>query len=257
MVWLAQGEHEVPATGDWLTPHEAGRASAMRFTKRRTEYTLRRWVCKRAVAEVLGIPDQAGDLARIEVGHLASGAPTVRLDGADSRLAVSISDRAGWAVCVVALGPARVGCDLERVETRSAGFLADFLSTAEQAYVAATPLDDRALTANLLWSAKESALKLAGTGLAQDTQRLEVRPSPTGSEAARAEEAEGADPGWSRLEVHAADAPMLHGWWRREGDFVLTVASDPPLPCPTRLPGSSDLRTAVPSDSWLDRPLAD
>ena len=257
LVWLAQGEHQVPEAGDWLTPHEAGRASAMRFTKRREEYTLRRWVCKRAVAEVLGISDQARDLARIEVGHLASGAPTVRVDGADSRLEVSISDRAGWAVCVVALGPARVGCDLERVEPRSAGFLADFLSTAEQAYVASAPLDDRALTANLLWSAKESALKLAGTGLAQDTQRLEVRPAPTDLRATRSEEAEASDPGWSRLEVVVADAPPLHGWWRRDGVFVLTVACDPPMPSPTRLPCSTDLRTAAPVDSWLDRPLAD
>ena len=48
--WLARGEHELPDGLDWLAPRERERAAGMRFTKRRTEYLLRRWVGKQAVA---------------------------------------------------------------------------------------------------------------------------------------------------------------------------------------------------------------
>jgi 4'-phosphopantetheinyl transferase superfamily len=54
---------------------------------------------------------------------------------------------------------AAVGCDLELVEPSSPGFVRDFLTDIEQGYVAAqSDFDARDAAANLLWSAKESAL---------------------------------------------------------------------------------------------------
>ena len=88
---------------------------------------------------------------------------------------MSLSDRAGWAVCLVGEALGRVGCDLEIVEPRSAGFVADFLTAAEQEYVAAQPAAERDAAANLIWSAKESALKVLQTGLRRDTRSVEVR----------------------------------------------------------------------------------
>ncbi|HEX3222247.1 MAG TPA: 4'-phosphopantetheinyl transferase superfamily protein [Nocardioides sp.] len=245
MLWLARGEQGIPGSNDWLTADEAARASATPFTKRRTEYLLRRWVCKQAVAAVAGLPDDLRSLARIEVTNRATGAPAVVVDGEEAGLDVSLSDRAGWAVCVVGEALGRLGCDLEIVEPRSAGFVADFLTAAEREYVAAQGSEDHDLAANLIWSAKESALKVLQTGLRRDTRSVEVVVG----------EPDGAT-GWAALEVRPAEGGVLPGWWRRAGTFVVTVAAEAPLRSPTALVGSGDLETARPVHSWVDRPLS-
>jgi len=262
--WLARGEDAFPAGLSWLTPGEAARAAGLRYTKRRTEYLLRRLAAKHAVAAALGL---AGDLARIEVRNAPSGAPYVLVDGAPCGLEVSISDRAGWAVCLVgpAAGPAQredrslrgpqsqadfaVGCDLELVEPRSSGFLRDFLTGPEQRYVAAQPdADARDAAANLVWSAKESALKVLRTGLRRDTRSVEVtvhtvHRGPAG--------------GWAPLSVGSVEGVTFPGWWRRDGQFLVTVAASAPVPPPVALEDPRALASAVPRHSWLNRPLAD
>ena len=49
--WLARGERSTPDGDLWLTPAESERLTTLRFRKRRTEYLLRRWVGKQAVAD--------------------------------------------------------------------------------------------------------------------------------------------------------------------------------------------------------------
>ncbi len=251
--WLARGEHELPLTEDWLTEGEAHRAAGMRFTKRRQEYLLRRWVGKHAVAATAGLTTELRSLASIEVANRPSGAPYVLVEGAPLGLDVSLTDRAGWAVCVVGADLSRVGCDLEIVEPRSAGFVTDFLTPAEQDYVASTSAADRDAAANLLWSAKESALKVLRTGLRRDTRSVEVSVGAPGAEISPGHEVRG----WNRLEVRPAEGGVFPGWWRRDGPFLLTVASDQSLPEPRSLPGSTDLATAHPVHSWVQRPLTD
>jgi 4'-phosphopantetheinyl transferase len=92
------------------------------------------------------LPTDPATLCRIEVANAPSGAPYVLLDGAPAGLDVSVSDRAGWAVSVVGAGTA--GCDLELVEPRTPAFVRDFLTDAEQAYVAGAADPDAA--ANLV-----------------------------------------------------------------------------------------------------------
>jgi 4'-phosphopantetheinyl transferase len=244
--WLARGEHELPDGTSWLTPREASRADGMRFTKRRREYLLRRWVGKQAVAAALGTPTDVHQLARIEVANHASGAPFVLLDGKPSGLDVSLTDRAGWAVCVLGPDLSHIGCDLEIVEIRSPGFVSDFLTDAEQDFVAArADGDDRDAAANLLWSAKESALKVLRTGLRRDTRSVEVSvgdPDPAVH--------------WGTLTMTTVEGTTLSGWWRREGVFLLTIAADRSLQPPEPLPGCAGLRDARPVHSWVGRPLA-
>jgi 4'-phosphopantetheinyl transferase len=243
MTWLALGEHEMPSSDDWLTAGESARASGMPFTKRRSEYVLRRWVCKRAVATLAGLPDDLKSLARIEVLNRPGGAPAVVVDGEDAGLDVSLSDRAGWAVCVVGAGLGRVGCDLEVVEPRTPGFGGDFLTGAEQEYVASQPAADHDLLANLIWSAKESALKVLQTGLRRDTRSVEVVLGRlTGAT------------GWAAFTVSTAEGGLLSGWWRHAGSFLVTVAAEASLPAPTGLPGSGDLEAARPVHAWVERP---
>ncbi|MGA8246936.1 MAG: 4'-phosphopantetheinyl transferase superfamily protein [Nocardioides sp.] len=244
--WLARGEHELPSSDDWLTDAEAARASATRLAKRRTEYLLRRWVCKQAVASVAGLPHEHASLARIEVANRPSGAPVVSIDGDGTRFDVSLSDRAGWAVCVLGESVGRLGCDLELVEPRTPGFVDDFLTPHEQAYVAAQPTPRRDLVTNLIWSAKESALKVLQTGLRLDTREVEVVLGRGDATAA-----------WSGLEVDTATGGRFPGRWRRVGSFVLTVVSENSLAEPVALASSGDLEDARPVHSWVEHPLSE
>ena len=113
-----------------------------------------------------------------------------------------------------------VGVDLELVEPRSAGFVADFLTTAEQRYVASRGACGEHgwdLASNLLWSAKEAVLKVQRVGLRVDTRTVEVcidhRASPDG---------------WAALTATGANGTAYPGWWRRDGL----------LPAHRRLPGA-------------------
>ncbi|MEN8161113.1 MAG: hypothetical protein ABFS41_13665, partial [Myxococcota bacterium] len=128
-LWHSVGEHELPPGPDWLTAVERDRAASMRFTKRRNDYLLGRYISKLAVAAALGLPRSSASLERVEVKNRMSGpergVPELLLDGAPAPFDVSITDRAGWGVCVLTEPGARVGCDLELVEPRSEGFVAD------------------------------------------------------------------------------------------------------------------------------------
>jgi 4'-phosphopantetheinyl transferase len=254
MQWLARGEGEVPAGQGWLTGAEAARAGAMRFTKRRNEYLVRRYAGKCAVAAAVGLPADPAGLGRIAVLNRRTGAPYVEVDGRTLGLDISLTDRAGWAVCLVGPDLGAVGVDLEIVEPRSEGFVSDFLTPAEQAVVAAAPgHDGHDAAANLIWSAKESALKVLRTGLRADTRTVEVvleDPAVIGAGAGRAD-------GWQRLTVSSGEG-RFPGWWRRDGVFLLTMVAasgldDPPQ----KLPGSADLAQAEPIHSWVTHPLVD
>ncbi|MBL8931083.1 MAG: 4'-phosphopantetheinyl transferase superfamily protein [Kineosporiaceae bacterium] len=258
MRWLARGERELPEQLDWLLPAERARLDMLRYTKRRTEYLLRRWTAKHAAAGALGWLGEDGTvpvdhLARVLVGNHPTGAPYVEVDGAPLGSDISVSDRAGWAVSMVgSQGMQAVGIDLEIVEPRTEGFVDDFLTGPEREVVRALPdRTDRDGAANLIWSAKEAALKVLRTGLRADTRTVEVSVPEGFSRPARTD-------GWSPLAVrHAPSGRVFTGWWRRDGVFLLSLVAESGLAePPTVLPGSSALADAVPTHSWLANPLA-
>jgi len=248
MRWLAHGEHEVPAGRHWLSPREQAALAAIRYTKRHVEFLTRRWTAKRALAGVLQRDGDDDALARIEIANHPGGAPFVVVDGRQAPVEVSISDRAGWAVCLVApqadAGGA-LGIDLEIVEPRSDAFVEDFFTAPERDYVralpAGTPRDE---AANLIWSAKEAALKVLKVGLRADTREVEV-------EIDRQRRADG----WAALRVTARGGATFPGWWRRDGVFLLTIAAVAAMQPPSPLAGGGDLADAEPVHSWLARPL--
>jgi len=237
--WLTRGEADLPSGTDWLTEAERGYADRQRFRKRRIEFLIARYTAKSAIAGLLGRPAEIDELARIEIRHEPTGAPFLCVDGQRPPLSMSLTDRAGWAVCLLLEGTARVGCDLELVEPRSAGFVADWFTPAEREYVAAAGQND--LVANLIWSAKESALKVLGTGLRRDTRSVEVSLGELA-------------PGWQPLTVTTAEGEQFPGWWRRSGAFVLTTAGEQPTAEPTPLGEPDPLATTPPDHSWLADP---
>jgi len=239
--WLARGMHELPDSADWLSPTESARLASLRFTKRHGEVRLARWTAKQSIASALGLEDDAAGLARIEIRAASTGAPMVFLGDERAPVAVSMTDRADWAVCVVAPVGLAVGCDLELVEARTDAFVRDWFTPGEQDLVGgAAPGDERQLVANLVWSAKESALKVLETGLRRDTRSVEVElVEDVGDER------------WARLVVRAEEGAAFPGWWRRYGAFVLTFAADADCDPPVSLEEPPGLAGATPSHSWL------
>jgi 4'-phosphopantetheinyl transferase len=243
--WLARGEDQLPAVGGWLSAAEHNRAGALRYAKRRTDFLLGRWTLKLAVARALGWPDDPAVLARIEGRTAPSGAPRLYIDGQPAGRGVSLTDRAGCAVCLVADRAAAIGCDVEIVEPRSDAFVRDYLTPAEQRLVgAAGPARDMA--ANLVWSAKESALKVLGTGLRRDTRSVEVAVA----------ELSPPERTWSALRVRTAEGEVFPGWWRRSGSFLVTACWPGGGPPPAALETRSPIDTMLPSHRWVDRPVS-
>jgi 4'-phosphopantetheinyl transferase len=236
---------------DWLSSVEQDYVSRLRFSKRRSEWRVARWTAKCALARALGMEADAETLRRIEVRASLEpdtrGAPFALLDGERLDTAVSLTDRAGWAVCAVGRrGP--IGCDLELDEPRSPAFVRDYLTASEQRVVAAPPVGlTPDATANLLWSAKESALKVLRTGLRRDTRSVEV---VLGHD----------DPsdGWRPLVVlDQEDGRSFPGWWQRcSTSFLLTVTASYDLPPPCALDEPPALTRATPTHSWMEAPLA-
>lgn len=243
--WLARGEDQLPAAADWLSAAERGRAGELRYTKRRTDFLLGRWTLKLAVARVLGWQDDPGTLARIEGRTAPTGAPRLYVDGQPADRGVSLSDRAGCAVCLVAARAVEVGCDVEIVEPRSDGFVRDYLTQEEQR-LAGPPGLARDTAANLIWSAKESALKVLGTGLRRDTRSVEVDVT----------ELSPPERTWSALRVRTSAGEAFPGWWRRSGPFLVTACWRGGGPPPVALEARSPIDTMPPSHRWVGRPVS-
>jgi 4'-phosphopantetheinyl transferase len=147
-------------------------------------------------------------------------------------------------VCLVGAPGRAIGCDLELVEPRSAAFVADFLTAAEQRLVAAAADGDaRELLANLAWSAKESALKVLRTGLRRDTRSVSVS-FPPGA----------AVGGWAPMTVRLREGALFPGFWQRFGSFLLTVAATEPFEPPRSFVDPPGLASAVPAESWRSLP---
>ena len=215
--WLEQTRSQMPAGDEWLSPNEIGFLRRIRFPKRHSEWRLGRWTAKNAVAAFLGAPADHHVLTRIELRSQRDGAPRVFVGGRQASVCASLSHRADRACCAVAAKPVALGCDLELIELRTSLFIADYFTAEEAAFVMRTPADQRSCIANLLWSAKESALKALGTGLRMDTRAVEI--PPLDLLAARPNI-------WQPLKAYFAGRE-LQGWWRVDAPFVATLIADP------------------------------
>lgn len=224
--WLEQTEADVPLLNDWLGRGEVLRLNSMRFNKRRREWRLGRWTAKNAVASYLRLPYEMCSLAEIQIVSASSGAPEVCFAKSPAEITISLSHREGMAACAVAGCKMALGCDLETIEPRSDAFLSDYFTLEEQRLVV-TDRAGRDLLLNLLWSAKESALKALCTGLRADTRCVAVCPSVPPFEVGT----------WHRLQVRHLSGRVFDGWWKQSGGLVRTVvadcAGDPPVPLRT------------------------
>lgn len=225
LYWLEQHLRDVPPADDWLGPSEISRLAALRIAKRRSDWRLGRWTAKTAAALLLRRPLHPRALASLEIRPAVSGAPEVFLDGRPAPLSLSLSHRDGSSACVVCRGAIALGCDVELVELHSSAFIADYFTASERGLVASTPAIQRPALVTLLWCAKESALKALHEGLRRDTRSVEALIDM--------DEASGA--AWQPLRVHCDQSAGFHGWWKRAGQFVFTVAASKPCSSPIDL----------------------
>jgi 4'-phosphopantetheinyl transferase len=223
--WLEQTEADVPADNDWLSAAEAIVLKGMRFEKRRADWRLGRWTAKRALASFLDSPASPPALSEIEIFAATTGAPEVRLSGSPAAVSISLSHRAGRAMCALSLSGVALGCDLEIIEPRTEAFVEDYFVPEERELVARAPAAERFQLVALLWSGKESALKALHTGLRSDTRSVVVMPM----------EGPFNVNGWSPLQGRCPDGQVFHGWWQHSGHILRTLLADPAADSPILL----------------------
>jgi 4'-phosphopantetheinyl transferase len=218
IAYLLCGADEVPADDAWLLPAEHATLSELSRAKRRADWRLGRWVAKHAVARALELfPDV------VEIRSAEDGAPHACVDGASLGATISISHGGGTGLCAVAVPPLAVGCDVEFIEQRPSVFEEDWFTPSERELVGAASPAEHDLLVTLFWSAKESALKALRSGLRRDTRSVVV------------DEFDGeTDGAWHRLRIRDLEGPALEGWWRENGQSVISVVSaampTPPSP---------------------------
>ena len=219
--WLCEEGEEDDDT-PILSPTEAARFAALRAPKRRHDWLLGRRVAKRLIHATLAAHlGSALPLNEIVVLAHADGWPQVSLPtlgpGAPS-LTLSISHSHNRAFCALLLGDDRpLGCDLEAIEPRSPGFVADYFTADERALIAAAPEAQHPTLANAIWSGKEAALKAIRRGLAEDTRLVTCIPAAD-------EETDGWRPLYYRWEAAGRPLPPLAGRWRESDGVVMTLA---------------------------------
>jgi 4'-phosphopantetheinyl transferase len=208
---------ELPAVDHWLGAAERAHFARLPAAPRRADWLLGRWAAKSALATWLGLEPSPWTWQRLEVLSDGDGRPVANWRSRPLAEALSLSHRSSRAIAAIAAPGCAIGCDLERIEPRSAAFVADYFTATERADVENAPAGDRELVANLVWSAKESVLKLLGVGLSVDTRRVSVRMS-----------APVADAEWSRFDAtDAGGGHRFDGWWRRDRGFVATFCAHP------------------------------
>jgi 4'-phosphopantetheinyl transferase len=224
--WLRTTDREVPDGDSWLSPDERDVQAGLRFAPRRDAWRLGRWVAKRAVAVELDVRPEL-----VSVHAAADGAPEPFVDGRRVPLTLSISHRAGHGLAVVGPAEVPVGADLELIEPRSPGFVADWLAAPEQAAVRVAPSHERARLVCLHWSAKEASSKVIRQGLRVDLRAVVVA-FPT------SDPADGWQPWRATMPADVVLTPSsIQGWWRHDGGLLITVAAMVPSGPPRAITG--------------------
>jgi 4'-phosphopantetheinyl transferase len=209
---------EVASDHGWLTEAERGVLATLRVPKRRADWRLGRWVAKKAVADAVGAHWLSRD--SIEILATPGGRPACRIrrPGPWPRVALSLSHSGGTGFAAALRDPALLGCDVEQVAGRSEAFVTDYFTAEEGAWIRSVPAE-RALRANLLWSAKESALKAMGEGLRLDPRSVRVVVSGTNVGSSPA-------PHGGSLIARVSGGVRLVGRWWYTRSFVWTVLTD-------------------------------
>jgi 4'-phosphopantetheinyl transferase len=219
--YLTQTSEQVSPKTDWLSEGEKTVLSGLRFPKRRNDWLLGRWTAKQAVCTFL---KNSALKQSLEIRAAEDGAPEAFWSGQPAGVFISISHSRSRGVCAVAPAPIRVGCDLEWIEIREESFAEDYFTPEELSLIRKSPME-RSIAIDLIWCAKEAALKVVRTGLSRDTRSVVITPdfgAPEGS--------------WNKFAGRCLESALIfYGWWRIGDGYVYTIASDQPTVFPIGL----------------------
>jgi 4'-phosphopantetheinyl transferase len=228
--WLTQNSDDVPESNDWLSHGERSLLAGMRVPKRRQDWRLGRWTAKLAICGCRA--GESHPLSTLEIRAAAEGAPEVFWDNVAATVSISISHSNGRSLCAVGARHFAVGCDLEKIEPREENLILDYFASEEISFIRQARVAEKSLAVNLIWSAKETALKILREGLRRDTRSVFIRPDFG--------EREG---GWNTWTGHCMETGRLFcGWWRSCDGFIYTLASDCLTSAPEPLGVDSGLR---------------
>jgi 4'-phosphopantetheinyl transferase len=222
--WLIQNLPDVPDKNDWLSPREHSILSGLHVPKRRNDWRLGRWTAKQACR--IFKPDLFPDMTQMEIIAADDGGPDVYF-AAEGRapVSLSISHSNGRGMSAVALDGIAVGCDLERIETKSLDFFEDYFTPEEISFCSRMTESFYPVACYLVWSAKESCLKVLREGLRRDTRSIRIEAQlPSG---------EGA---WARWTGHCRiTSRTFYGFWKQDDGFMYAIGSENPDAMPREL----------------------
>jgi 4'-phosphopantetheinyl transferase len=225
LYWLIRSLPDIPGHNDWLSDGEREILATLRFPKRRNDWRLGRWTAKQAVCSYQ--MRQQEPLSLLEIRAASDGAPEASWADGFSSVSLSISHSNSRSLCVIGSCDLTVGCDLERVEPRENGLIQDYFLPEEISSTMRIPASGRDLAVNLIWSAKETVLKVLREGLRRDTRSVSIRVDSFHPEE-----------DWGAWTGRCAEASRdFYGWWRFCEGFVYTMAADRPTSAPKQLQG--------------------
>jgi 4'-phosphopantetheinyl transferase len=154
-------------------PAERAQAQRFRHGGARATFVVSRLAQRMIMAWYLGVPPERVTIDRTceACGDPHHGRPSVDRDGID----YSVSQSGDW--CLIAVGRARVGVDIERVGSLDdvAPLVASTLNGFERTEFDAAPATSRAAWFFRAWARKEAAAKAVGLGLRADVSAVDVR----------------------------------------------------------------------------------
>lgn len=175
-----------------------------------------RWTAKNVVKHFLQASHPKLTHTSVEIISAEDGAPEAFHNGYKLPVYISLSHSNGTGFCAITSPDVKIGCDLEKIEPRSQFLVNDHFTKHEQKLISTNDRHLKVLWTNLVWSAKESALKTLREGLRIDTLRIEIDFNRQ------------FDPdNWNKLIATFLDGQIeFNGCWRLASEFVLTILSD-------------------------------
>lgn len=202
------------------------RLKNLKLEKRRRDWLLGRYTTKSLIQDYLS--DSYGQkvpMRNIEIDNYDDGAPFYRIIGVKEfqDLYISISHSHETALC--AISDSAIGIDIEFVEVRSDAFIRDFFSEEELRFISGVDTSLKHVLTNLIWSAKESILKVFHLGLTVDTRYVTCIPKEKNPREEVMYEfgIKLDDKIYSKIENHLKQK-SLKGCWQIKDGFVYTFA---------------------------------